>query len=80
MKKYYISDIVGAQPGDACSWYETAEEAEKARNSWKAEIMAGVYDSEWDIGPDERQEMADNVDAYVAEYTNGGSIKSNERL
>ena len=80
MRKYYVSDIVGAQPGDACSWYGTAQEAEKARDSWRAEILSGVYDSEWDIGPDEREEMADNVEAYVAEYTNCGSIKSNERL
>ena len=42
--------------------------------------MAGVYDSEWEIEPEDRQEMADNVEAYAVEYTNGGSIKSNERL
>lgn len=80
MKKYYISGTVGAQPGDACSWYETAEEAEKARDSWKAEIMSGVYDSEYDIEPEERQEMADSVEAYAVEYTSGGAVKSNTRI
>ena len=80
MKKYYISNTVGAQPENACRWYKTAEEAEKARDSWRAEIMSGVYDSEYDIEPDERQEMANNVEAYAVEYTSGGSIKSNERL
>lgn len=80
MKKYYISIAVGAQPEDACAWYETAEEAEKARDSWRGEIMAGVYDSEYDIEPEERQEMADSVEAYAVEYTNGGAIKSNTRI
>ena len=80
MRKYYVSDIVGAQPGDACSWYGTAQEAEKARDSWRAEIMAGVYDSELDIEPDERQDMAANVEAYAVEYTSGGAVKSNTRI
>ena len=80
MKKYYVSDIVVAQPGDACGWYDTAEEAEKARDSWRAEIMAGVYDLELDIEPEERQEMADNVEAYAVEYTSGGAVKSNTRI
>ena len=80
MKKYYVSNAIGAHPEDACAWYKTAEEAEKARDSWKAEIMAGVYDSELDIEPDERQEMADNVEAYAVEYTSGGAVKSNTRI
>lgn len=80
MKKYYISLTVGAQPGNAYAWYKTAEEAEKARDSWRAEIMAGVYDSEWEIEPEERQEMADSVEAYTVEYTNSGAIKSNTRI
>ena len=80
MKKYYISLTVGAQPEDACAWYKTAEEAEEARDSWRAEIMAGVYDSEWEIEPEERQEMADSVEAYAVEYTQGGAIAKNERL
>lgn len=78
--KYYISDVIGARPSDACSWYETVAEAEKARDSWRAEILAGVYDSEYDIEPDERQEMADSVEAYAVDYTNGGAIKSNTRI
>ena len=80
MKKYYISNAIGPQPGDACDRYKTAEEAEKARDSWRAEIMSGVYDSEWEIEPEERQEMADSVEAYAVEYTNGGAIKSNTRI
>ena len=80
MKKYYVSNTIGAQPGDACGWYEIAEEAKKARDSWRAEIMAGVYDSERGIEPEDRQEMADNVEAYAMEYTSGGAVKSNTRI
>lgn len=80
MQKYYISNTVGAQPGDACRWYDTAEEAIKARDDWRAEIMDGVYDSEWGIEPEDRQEMADDVEAYAVEYTNGGAIRSNIRI
>ena len=76
MKKYYISGVVGATPGDAFDWYETAEEAIEARDSYKAEILRGVYDDELDLYPEDnveevRRGIADDVEAYSAECVRG---------
>ena len=44
-----------------CCEYDTKEEAEEHAREFQNEILSGVYDEEWHIGPKDRQELADDV-------------------
>lgn len=40
----------------------------------------GAFRTPEGIEPEDRQEMAGNVEAYAMEYTSGGAVKSNTRI
>ncbi len=57
---------------NASSVYNTEEEAVKEAQGFREEILAGVYDEEWGIEPEEREEMAKDVYLYEVLIGNGG--------
>lgn len=57
---------------NAISVYEVEEEAVKDTRSFREEILAGVYDEEWCIEPEERETMANDVYLYEVLRGNGG--------
>ena len=59
----FLGDVVYKKE-NAARLFNTMEEAEAAAESWKNEIIRGVYDDEWSIGPEDRQETADEVRAH----------------
>lgn len=79
MTEYWlIHGVCDVTRSNANGVYETEEEAVKNARSFKEEILAGVYDEEWCIEPEEREEMADDVYLYEVLVGNGGIRKTTQ--
>lgn len=81
MEKYFLGfgdcDLTESNANKEC---ENVEEAVKELKEFKQEILNGVYDAEWCIEPEEREEQAEQAYIFKIEYTKSGSIRKAEKI
>lgn len=61
------------------SGVDAEEEAIKSAREFREEILAGVYDEEWEMEPKQREDAADDVSLYEV-WISGAGIKKREQI
>lgn len=81
MKRYFIGNgYFGQHPvGEAAAVteYASLEEVTEEVEAWRADILAGKFDEEYCIEPDERQGYAEDIYAFAIEYEEDGKTQRN---